>query len=143
MTVTSFSHCGYIEFTFQHMKEIFWQRVSVLLYQNSVKSVTSTLLLSLKNELFQFELQFNLTKSNSTATLLLWAFCTVLPFNIWDKNQLMSLFQFYLYIAGSLHVSGPQAHPQESFTQLFTQPLVPSDTINKSNHVIQHRSILL
>ena len=26
----------------------------------------------------------------------------------------MSLFQFYLYIAGSLHVSGPQAHPQES-----------------------------
>jgi len=33
---------------------------------------------------------------------------------IWNKNQLMSLFQFYLYIAGSLHVSGPQAHPQES-----------------------------
>ena len=30
---------------------------------------------------------------------------------IWNKNQLMSLFQFYLYIAGSLHVSGPQAHP--------------------------------
>jgi len=26
----------------------------------------------------------------------------------------MSLFKFYLYIAGSLHVSGPQAHPQES-----------------------------
>jgi len=26
----------------------------------------------------------------------------------------MSLFQFYLYIAGSLHVSGPQAHPRES-----------------------------
>ena len=26
----------------------------------------------------------------------------------------MSLFQFYLYIAGSLYVSGPQAHPQES-----------------------------
>ena len=26
----------------------------------------------------------------------------------------MSLFQFYLYIAASLHVSGPQAHPQES-----------------------------
>ena len=26
----------------------------------------------------------------------------------------MSLFQFYLYIAGSLHVSAPQAHPQES-----------------------------
>ena len=34
--------------------------------------------------------------------------------NVWNKNQLMSLFQFYLYIAGSLHVSGPQAHPQES-----------------------------
>ena len=34
--------------------------------------------------------------------------------NLWNKNQLMSLFQFYLYIAGSLHVSGPQAHPQES-----------------------------
>ena len=33
---------------------------------------------------------------------------------VWNKNQLMSLFQFYLYIAGSLHVSGPQAHPQES-----------------------------
>ena len=31
-----------------------------------------------------------------------------------NKNQLMSLFQFYLYIAGSLYVSGPQAHPQES-----------------------------
>jgi len=26
----------------------------------------------------------------------------------------MSLFHFYLYIAGSLHVSGPQAHPQDS-----------------------------
>jgi len=25
------------------------------------------------------------------------------------KNQLMSLFQFYSYIDGSLHVSGPQA----------------------------------
>ena len=36
------------------------------------------------------------------------------PFNIWNKNQMMSLFQFYLYIAGSLHVSGPQAHPQGS-----------------------------
>ena len=35
-------------------------------------------------------------------------------FIIWNKNQLMSLFQFYLYTAGSLHVSGPQAHPQES-----------------------------
>ena len=34
--------------------------------------------------------------------------------SIWNKNQMMSLFQFYLYIAGSLHVSGPQAHPQES-----------------------------
>jgi len=33
---------------------------------------------------------------------------------MWSENQLMSLFQFYLYIAGSLHVSGPQAHPQES-----------------------------
>jgi len=29
------------------------------------------------------------------------------------KNQLMSLFQFYSYIDGSLHVSGPQAHLQE------------------------------
>ena len=28
------------------------------------------------------------------------------------KNQLMSLF--YSYIAGSLHVSDPQAHPQEN-----------------------------
>ena len=34
-------------------------------------------------------------------------------FNIWNKNQLMLLFQFYSYIAGSLHVSGPQAHLQE------------------------------
>jgi len=42
------------------------------------------------------------------------AFCTVHSFNIWNKNQLMSLFQFYLYIVGSLHVSGPPAHPQES-----------------------------
>ena len=33
---------------------------------------------------------------------------------LWNKNQLMSLFYFYLYIAGSLHVSGSQAHPQES-----------------------------
>ena len=31
---------------------------------------------------------------------------------IWNENQLMSLF--YSYIAGSLHVSGPQAHLQES-----------------------------
>jgi hypothetical protein len=30
------------------------------------------------------------------------------------KNQQMSLFQFYSYIDGSLHVSGLQAHPQES-----------------------------
>jgi len=34
--------------------------------------------------------------------------------NVWNTNQLMSLFQFYLYIARSLHVSGPQAHLQES-----------------------------
>jgi len=26
----------------------------------------------------------------------------------------MSLFQFYSYIDGSLHVSGPQDHPQEN-----------------------------
>jgi len=32
-------------------------------------------------------------------------------FNIWNENQLMSLF--YSYIAGSLHVSGSQAHLQE------------------------------
>jgi len=32
--------------------------------------------------------------------------------NIWNENQLMSLF--YSYIAGSVHVSGPQAHLQES-----------------------------
>ena len=31
---------------------------------------------------------------------------------LWNKNQLMSLF--YSYIVGSLHVSGPQAHLQES-----------------------------
>jgi len=30
------------------------------------------------------------------------------------KNQQMSLFQFYSYIDGSLHVSGPQVHLQES-----------------------------
>ena len=29
------------------------------------------------------------------------------------KNQQMSLLQFYSYIDGSLHVSGPQAHLQE------------------------------
>ena len=71
-------------------------------------------------------------------------------FNIWNENQLMSLF--YSYIAGSLHVSGPEAYLMEwkptdvtilfvycristcfgptgpssgEFTQLFTQPLVP------------------
>ena len=33
-------------------------------------------------------------------------------FSTWNENQLMSLF--YSYIAGSLHVSGPQAHLQES-----------------------------
>jgi len=33
---------------------------------------------------------------------------------LWNKNQLMLLFQFYSYIAGSLHVSGAQAHLQES-----------------------------
>ena len=31
----------------------------------------------------------------------------------WNENQLMS--PFYSYIAGSLHVSGPQAHLQESW----------------------------
>jgi hypothetical protein len=30
------------------------------------------------------------------------------------KNQQMSLFRFYSYIDGSLHVSGPKAHPQEN-----------------------------
>jgi hypothetical protein len=30
------------------------------------------------------------------------------------KTQQMSLFQFYSYIDESLHVSGPQAHPQEN-----------------------------
>ena len=30
------------------------------------------------------------------------------------KNQLLSLFQFYSCIDGSLHVSGPQAHLQEN-----------------------------
>jgi hypothetical protein len=30
------------------------------------------------------------------------------------KNQRMSLFQFYSYIDGSLHVSGLQAHTQEN-----------------------------
>ena len=33
-------------------------------------------------------------------------------FNIWNEKQLMSLF--YSYIAGSLHVSAPQAHLQEN-----------------------------
>jgi hypothetical protein len=37
-----------------------------------------------------------------------------ISFDIWNKNQLMSIFQFYSYIAGSLHVSGPQFHLQES-----------------------------
>jgi hypothetical protein len=30
------------------------------------------------------------------------------------KNQQMSLFKFYSYIDGSLHVSGLEAHPQEN-----------------------------
>ena len=46
----------------------------------------------------------------------------------------MSLFQFYLYIAGSLHVSGPQAHLQESshscshnhWFSVYTAPAVSS-----------------
>ena len=40
------------------------------------------------------------------------AFGTVHLFNILNENQLMSLF--YSYIAGSLHVSVPQVHHQES-----------------------------
>ena len=32
----------------------------------------------------------------------------IITYGIWNKNQLMSLFQFYLYIAGSLHVLGPE-----------------------------------
>jgi len=35
--------------------------------------------------------------------------------SVWNKNQLMSLFQFYLYIAESLHVeSGHQDQPQHT-----------------------------
>ena len=45
---------------------------------------------------------------------LMWRELSVTRLYLWNKNQLMSLFQFYLYIAGSIHVSGPQAHPQES-----------------------------
>jgi hypothetical protein len=30
------------------------------------------------------------------------------------KNQQMSLFQFYSYFDGSLHISSPQAHLQEN-----------------------------
>ena len=37
---------------------------------------------------------------------------SVLLMDVWNENQLMSLF--YSYITGSLHVSGPQAHLQES-----------------------------
>ena len=39
------------------------------------------------------------------------------------KNQQMSLFQFYSYIDGSLHVSGVQAHLQESSHSCLQQPL--------------------
>jgi hypothetical protein len=38
--------------------------------------------------------------------------CILLTYEI--KDQQMSLFQFYSYIDGSLHVLGLQAHPQEN-----------------------------
>jgi hypothetical protein len=34
----------------------------------------------------------------------------------------MSLFQFYSYIDGSPHVSGPQAHPQEKSHSCVNSP---------------------
>jgi len=46
--------------------------------------------------------------------------CIKIMRNIWNKNQLMSLFQFYSYIAGSLHVSAPQAHLRRVHTSVHT-----------------------
>ena len=54
---------------------------------------------------------WNTTGTNYPLGFFCTSWCTL---NSWNKSQLMSLFQFYLYSAGSPHVSGPQAHPQES-----------------------------
>ena len=44
--------------------------------------------------------------------------------DLWNKNELMSLFQFYSYIAGSLTCFGLTGPSSGEFTQLFTQPMV-------------------
>jgi hypothetical protein len=49
---------------------------------------------------------------NRTFNFKLFVPCILSTYEI--KNQQMSLFQFYSYIDGSLHVSGLQAHPQEN-----------------------------
>ena len=54
----------------------------------------------------------SILQHNTTVCFKLFVPCIFSAYEM--KNQLMSLFQFYSYIAGSLHVSGPQAHPQES-----------------------------
>lgn len=104
MMVTSFSQCSYTEFTFHHLKEVLWQTVSVLLYQNSVKSLTLTVPLSLQNELFQFDLQLNLMESNSSAALLLRqpslkAFIFLVLYNpicyvIFTESHMCNTYQF-------------------------------------------------
>jgi hypothetical protein len=47
------------------------------------------------------------------------------------KNQQISLFQFYSYIDGSLHVSGPQAHPQENSGHVGSKHVEIRRYINK------------
>jgi len=61
--------------------------------------------------LYEQIVEFLFVNAGVMNSILFWAFCTVHLFNLWNENQLMSLF--YSYIAGSLHVSGPQAHLQE------------------------------
>jgi len=71
---------------------------------------------------FSTELEFNVCAADAAifisllhlhSQLKVLHFCTTKHvLSIWNENQLMSLF--YSYIAGSLHVSGLQAHLQES-----------------------------
>ena len=62
-------------------------------------------------QLTKYIISYHKANSGSTEGYLK-LFCTVHLFNVRNENQLMSLF--YSYIAGSLHVSGPQVHLQES-----------------------------
>ena len=70
------------------------------LLKDAVSSISSNTLHAMPQLIWQFSV-------NNAAATDAANFQT-----LWNENQLMSLF--YSYIAGSLHVSGPQAHLQES-----------------------------